>query len=118
MNWWPLVLQVAGGLGGITAIVALFLLPSQIRKIRSETGKTSADAAAVLTENALKMLEPAQQEINRLEARLKSANDRVTSLEAGLLASQSEVQDLRNQVTGMTKEVMELRAENSTLKGR
>lgn len=96
------------------------VLPWQIRKSKAETGKVSADAAAVLTEKALKMLdmlEPAQQEVDRLEARLKAANDRANQLELDLQKSQAEVQDLRNQVTAMTKEVIELRAENSSLKG-
>jgi chromosome segregation ATPase len=94
---------------------------------KAGTGKTTADSAAVLTENALKMLEmlePAQQEIDRLEARLKSANLRANDLEAALKSSQgrvneleAEVQLLRNQVTVMTKEVTDLRVENSTLRG-
>jgi peptidoglycan hydrolase CwlO-like protein len=79
------------------------VLPWQIRKSKAETGKVSADAAAVLTE--------------RLEARLKAANDRANQLELDLQKSQAEVQDLRNQVSAMTKEVIELRAENSSLKG-
>jgi len=65
----------------------------------------------------LEILEPAQQEVDRLEARLKAANDRANKLELDLQKSQAEVQDLRNQVTAMTKEVIELRAENSSLKG-
>jgi chromosome segregation ATPase len=88
--------------------------------MKADTGKTTADSAAVLTANALKMLEmmePAQQEIDRLEARLKAANERVDRLDSALRESQAEVQDLRNQVTAMTKEVIELRAENKRLQG-
>lgn len=113
---WNIVLQGAGILGG----AAVLTLPWQIRKMKADTGKTTADSAAVLTANALKMLEmlePAQQEIDRLELRLKSANDRVDILDGALKESQAEVQDLRNQVTAMTKEVIELRAENSSLRG-
>lgn len=120
MNWQT-VLGVVSALGGLTALGALIFLPWQIKKMKADTGKTTADGAAVLTTNALKMLEmlePAQQEIDRLEARLVSANGRAERLDAALRESQAEVQDLRNQVTAMTKEVLELRAENSTLKGR
>lgn len=127
MNW-DIVLRLAGGLGGLAVLI---VLPWQIWKMKAETkagtGKTTADSAAVLTENALKMLEmlePAQQEIDRLEARLKSANLRANDLEAALKSSQgrvneleAEVQLLRNQVTVMTKEVTDLRVENSTLRG-
>lgn len=94
------------------------VLPWQIRKAKAETSKTSADTAAVLTEKALKMLEPAEQQVSWLEGRLEAASVRVKNLEEALLHSQAEVQDLRNQVTAMTKEVIELRAENTTLKGR
>jgi predicted nucleic acid-binding Zn-ribbon protein len=110
---WNIVLQAAGALGGI----AVLTLPWQIRKMKADTGKTSADSAAVLTENALKMLEPAKQEMGWLEDRLNAARSRVTDLEEALKESQAEVQDLRNQVTAMTKEVIELRTENLTLKG-
>jgi septal ring factor EnvC (AmiA/AmiB activator) len=119
MNW-DIVLRIAGILGGLAVASLPVVLPWQIRKSKAETGKVSADAAAVLTEKALKMLdmlEPAQQEVDRLEARLKAANDRANQLELDLQKSQAEVQDLRNQVTAMTKEVIELRAENSSLKG-
>lgn len=123
MNW-PLVLQVAGGLGGVTALVALFLLPSQIRKVRSDAGKVDAEAAQVLTDNALKLLAPARQEIDELEKRLRSANQRANDLESALKSSQgrvseleSEVQQLRNQVGVMTKEVTDLRADNEALRG-
>lgn len=113
MNW-DIVLRIAGVLGGLAVLI---VLPWQIRKMKAETGKTSADAAAVLMEKALNMLEPAQQEIDRLEFRLQAANVRVASLEDALKESQAEVQSLRNQVTAMTKEVIELRTENTTLRG-
>lgn len=117
---WKIVLQVVSALGGVTVLTALVFIPWQIRKLKAETGKTTADGAAVLTANALKMLEmlePAQQEIDRLEARLQLANGRLDAVNAALRESQAEVQDLRNQVTAMTKEVIQLRDENSTLKG-
>jgi septal ring factor EnvC (AmiA/AmiB activator) len=97
--------------------VAVLTLPWQIKKLKADTGKTSADSAAVLTEKALKMLEmlePAQQEVDRLEARLKAANERVERLEGALKESQAEVQELRNKVAAMTKEVTELRAEKES----
>lgn len=85
--------------------------------MRADTSKTSADAAAVLTENALKMLEPARAEIDALEVRLKSARERVSNLEEALKVSQAEVQELRNQVGAMSKELTEQREINERLQG-
>lgn len=112
MNW-DIILRVAGVLGGLAVLV----LPWQIRKVKAETRKTSADAAAILTEHALKMLEPAQAQAKDLFDQLKATRARVRRLEEDLKASQAEVQDLRTQVAAMTKEVVELRAENDVLRG-
>lgn len=122
MNW-TLVLQAASALGGLAAISATFLLPWQVRKMRSETTKTDLDGAKVLSDTALAFLAPARAEIAELEKRLRSANQRANSLETALGNSQdrvhhleSEVQGLRNQVGEMSKEMSAIQDENARLR--
>jgi predicted nucleic acid-binding Zn-ribbon protein len=123
MNW-TLVLQIASTLGGLATLSAVFILPWQIRKMRSETKKTDLDGAKVLSDTALAFLAPARAEIAELEKRLRSANDRANSLQTALESSQArvhqleaEVQGLRNQVGTMSKEMTAIQDENSRLRG-
>jgi septal ring factor EnvC (AmiA/AmiB activator) len=115
MNWAG-ILQVASGLGGLTVVIAILSLPWTLKKIRSDTRKTDADAAKVLSESAIAFLAPARAEIGELERRLRSANQRVNSLEEALRKSEQEVATLRTQVGQMTKDMTELRDENERLR--
>lgn len=122
MNW-PLVLQITTSLGGLAALAGFFVLPWQIRKMRSETKKTDLDGAKVLSDTALAFLAPARAEIAELEKRLRSANDRANSLQTALESSQdrvhhleAEVQCLRNQVGEMSKEMTAIQEENGRLR--
>lgn len=108
MNW-ATVLQAASGLGGLTVLISLISLPWVLKKLRSDTRKTDADTAKVLSESALAFLAPARAEIGELEKSLRAAKSRVNELEA-------EVQLLRNQVGEMSKELGELREENTRLR--
>ncbi|PWK81741.1 hypothetical protein C8D88_116153 [Lentzea atacamensis] len=123
MNWGA-ILQGASALGGLTVLAALVTLPWTLRKLRSDTRKTDADAAQVLSNTAIAMLEPANAEIDKLEKRLEKANSRVADLESALGKSQervheleSEVRQLRSQVSQMSKELTEMTEENSRLRG-
>lgn len=113
MNW-DLILRFGGVLGGLSTLI---ILPWQIRRVRAVTKKHSADVTEVLVDKALSMLEPAEDIIDRLEARLGKADQRATELEAELKASKADVQDLREQVAVLTKEVVALRVENEALRG-
>lgn len=101
---WKIVIAVIGivvGAGGITGLV---LIPSQKRKFQSEGHLTEADAATRLSDAALKLLEPARQEIDRLNNRLTRAEERVEQLTNSLTAAQAEVSELRTQVSRATKD--------------
>lgn len=108
MNWGG-ILQLASGLGGLTVLLAIVSLPWTLKKLRSDTKKTDADAAKVMTESAMAFLAPARAEIGELEKSLKAAKARVNELE-------SEVQQLRTQVSQMSKELTELKDENHQLR--
>lgn len=101
---WKIVVAMAGILVGTSGITALFLIPAQKRRIRSEGQLSEADAATKLSDAALKLLEPARQEIDRLNGRLTRAEERVHQLTEDLRSAQAEVADLRTQVFRATKD--------------
>ena len=115
---WGVAVQVVLALGGLGGLVAIIMIPGQLKKLRADTEKTKADtevaeveAAAKLSAAAVAMLSPAHEELTRLQIRLTEALTHAGLLENQLRASQAEVAELRNQLTVMSKELVELRNE-------
>jgi septal ring factor EnvC (AmiA/AmiB activator) len=111
MNVWQLIATVVGGGGGLAGIGALFLIPGRLRKMRSESKLSDADAAAKLSESALKLLAPAQQQATYLTQELEKAGKRADDLAEQLRASQAEAESLRVQMSQMSKELIAAREE-------
>lgn len=101
---WKIIAAIVGTLLGASGIGGLLLIPSQKRKYRSEGQLTETDAATKLSDAALKLLEPARQEIDRLNNRLANAEQRVELLTEALRTAQAEVAELRSQVSRATKD--------------
>jgi septal ring factor EnvC (AmiA/AmiB activator) len=108
----PLLIAL-GGLGGLGAIL---LVPSQIRKLRSDGNLSEADAASKLSAASIALLQPAQQELARLSVRLVETSGVVDDLDSRLRASVAEVQQLRSQVAQMSKELAAAQEENASLR--
>lgn len=104
------VLAILGALGGAGGLVALLTVRGQRRKLLSESHSIDADAATKLSAASLELLEPARQEIGRLEKKLTSALAQVDALQA-------EVGSLRSQVSTMTKDLADSHDEIRRLTG-
>lgn len=110
MNWLGIAGLIVGG-GGLGWLLKAFFIPAEKRKIHALAKISEADAAEKVSEIALKLLEPARQEIDRLntrlataDTRLATAEDLVQKLTASLRSAQAEVSDLRNDIQRMTKD--------------
>lgn len=69
-------------LGGLASTgVLIYRAKADKRRLTTETGKLSADAAAVISNSAVILLKPMQDAIADLEDRLHKANARVSELE-------------------------------------
>lgn len=69
-------------LGGLASTgVLIYRAKADKRRLTTETGKLSADAAAVISNSAVALLKPMQDAIADLEGRLRKANDRIGELE-------------------------------------
>jgi septal ring factor EnvC (AmiA/AmiB activator) len=105
-----LILGILGSLGGLGGLGALLMVRGQRRKLFSESHNIDADAATKLSAASLELLEPARQEIGRLEKKLTSALAQVDALQA-------EVGSLRSQVSTMTKDLADSHDEIRRLTG-
>lgn len=104
-DWGPLLIALGGG-SGLTAVL---LVPSQIRRLRSQGRLTDAQATHVITKAWADMLQPARTEIARLS---KAVED----LENELRAAEAEAETLRGQLSLMSKELADAYAEIERLR--
>lgn len=104
MGWVQLVAQLVAGVGGVGGVTAAFLYRHQRRALDVDTERSRVDAAQVLSEASLALLEPHRRQIQDLEQDLDKARSQVRALTGQLETAQAELQQLRNQVALMTKE--------------
>ncbi|WP_266244753.1 hypothetical protein [Micromonospora lupini] len=86
------VIGLLGGAGGLAALAATLL---QRRKIR-------ADAADVITDTALTLVEPLRGRVNELQAEVAEARREATGARQQAEAANAEIGDLRNAVRELT----------------
>lgn len=93
MTWQAWVLGLVGVLGGLGGLAALLALPVQLRKGR-------ADAAAVIVDSAVDLLEPLKQEIREVKGELVKVERLVRLIRHELSQPAPSVQRLRD-IVGM-----------------
>jgi uncharacterized coiled-coil DUF342 family protein len=98
-----LLITAVGGLGG--TVYALL-------KVRTEKRKLGADAAQVLSQSAIGLLEPMNKQVDVLEARLDLCNKKIDQLNSELDATRRENRILREQVHDLMEEIRTYRKEN------
>ena len=86
------VLGVLGGAGGITAIATVVL---QRRKFK-------ADAADVITDTALTLVDPLRQRVKELEAEAAGARKETASAHQEAAAARAEIREFRSAITELT----------------
>lgn len=117
LAWLKEFAPLLTALGGLSVLASVFLVPSQIRKIRGEGKLSEADAASKLSAASIALLEPAQTELKRLSDKLKETNQQANNLRDRLQAAEAELGELRTQVSTMSKELDVALAENRRLRG-
>lgn len=103
--WVDAAVQGVAALGGVGGVVAAVLYRHQRRQLAAQTDRARVDAAQVLTNAALTLLDPYRQQIRDLEQDLREAREQAHILSGQLTTALAELQDLRNQVSIMTKEL-------------
>lgn len=71
---------VVGSAGLIAAVAALLKVGVEKRKIQAEVTHTGVDAARVLSETAMSLLQPSLEQIAFLRTELASARGEITQL--------------------------------------
>lgn len=89
------VAALAAALGGLAGLVALLTLKSTKRKLLAEADKSEADAAKVLSDTAVALLEPARLQVKSLREDLATAEAKVTALSTQLDLARAEANRLR-----------------------
>jgi len=99
LTWETLTLLIAAIGGFTTTAVLIYRAKAEKGKLTEETGKLSAEAAAVISNSALLLLEPMSDRIASLEARIKTAVERVETLDKLLLVSTTNLKEITLQLS-------------------
>lgn len=108
------VLAFLGGIGG--PIVGVLMIPATRRKVASENTLTNANAADVLSEAAMDILKPAQEQVAWLSTRLAQAEKRAEELSVRLQETLKDMNDLRHDVLQLTRDLAVAQTENERLR--
>lgn len=90
MNWGQ-VLSAIGVLGGLGGLAALVLVPLQRRKLK-------ADAAQVIVDSAMDLLQPFRERVEQLEKDLSKVERIVHEIRTELATARPSVEKLRGMV--------------------
>lgn len=106
---WETAILLATTIGGLgTTIVLVYRARAEKNKLTGETGKLSAETAAVISNSALLLLEPMRIEITSLEGRIKSATERADRLERHLAESTIALNETTRKLEVASKRIDEL----------
>jgi chromosome segregation ATPase len=72
-----LLLQISAALGGLTFLAGLITALAIWRKSKSEAKKIDVDAAAVLTDSAMKVLTSVEQRAEKLGRQLEATQEKL-----------------------------------------
>lgn len=94
MNWAAVFTGlISGGVG--TTIALLLRLPSDVRKNKSDSGKSDAEAATIVAETAIELMAPLRAEAKAARSEAISAREENVKLRIEFAALRDEVRDLR-----------------------
>jgi uncharacterized coiled-coil DUF342 family protein len=85
-------------------------------KLGSDKKKTDADAAAVLTQIAMELVDPLKERIDAMEIETQKKTTEAACLTVERNELQEQVNELRKEVEALRAEVEALREENHVLK--
>lgn len=88
MNVAAWVASIVGVLGGLGGLAALLLVPLQRRKIR-------IDAAAVIVDSAMDLLQPLQARVEEVEKELIKVQGIVHAIRAELTGARPSIEKMR-----------------------
>lgn len=91
MSWAQLVLDVLGIVGGLGGLAALIMVPLQRRKLK-------VDAASVIVDSAMDLLQPLRQRIEELEKDLTKVERIVHDIRTELAGPRPGIEKMRGLV--------------------
>lgn len=103
-----LLITTLGGFGGTG--VLLYKAKADKKRLTTETGKISADAAAVISDSAVALLKPMQDAIADLEKRLRSTTARADRLDRQLCNTTADLREATKQLNQALDRIDELEA--------
>jgi peptidoglycan hydrolase CwlO-like protein len=108
MELQTIVLLLGTFTGVATSAVLIFKARAERKKLTNESGKISADAAQVISNSAVALLAPMQEQITHLEARLSAANKQILDLDRQLQTTTQDLRDTNRQLNIAMDRVEEL----------
>ena len=109
MSTFGLLANVFAAVGGLTGLLALFMVGPQRRKSRAETAKIDADAAEVIRTNAVALLEPTREQVLYLSQSLSMAQAKSDALSNHVDMLQDKVRFLTRELDNAHRELALLR---------
>lgn len=104
------ILQLTIAVAGSSALAGWIGARATRRKIAAEADKSGADASAVLADSALGLLEPWIQQVDRLSARLQTAQNESARAEDAAAAARRELSSCRSELDDLRGQLAAARA--------
>lgn len=113
---WVVILGAILGAGGLGSLGTLLLVRPQRDKIAAEALKTKAEAADVITDQALALINPLHQEINRLASRLTATSEELDRAQKRVEELTRNLDEAHVRETTHLKRIQELEEENAAMR--
>lgn len=99
---------VSGAVGLLGTTGALIYIRPQLRKLKAEGSKTSAEAGAVVTASALSLLGPVEEKAAKLAAQLERAESKIAELGLSLYTANTRAEGLADKLSGADRTIQSL----------
>lgn len=93
--WFLIFVAAVTAVGGGAGLTALFLVASQRRKNRADSGKADADGAQAISNAAVGLIKPLEERIERAEGEARTLRTRLNKADARLEGQSSDLVNLR-----------------------
>ncbi|MDR6117282.1 gas vesicle protein [Aeromicrobium sp. SORGH_AS981] len=104
-----LIGAVSASFGG--GLATLILAPRQRRKLKAETDATDADAAKVITDTAMQLLNPLREQVAATQTQLEETQTQLDATRTQLDETQTELAGTRAEAAALTRELACIREE-------
>ena len=103
MSTFGLLANIFAGVGGLGGVLALVMVGPQRRKSAAETDKINADAAEVIRQNAVALLEPTRGQVLYLSQSLTATQARADALDAQVRVLTIQLREANDELAAYRK---------------